>query len=756
MKHLSWRLTVGICLLVVAGGILFLVARQDAEVQADGLVNTPYPILFVTQIPIPNDFTTIGSVFGNHQATMGSVGRGGDLWIRYPDGSLKNITAAAGYGVAGFQDENGIAVRDPVVHWDGDKALFSMVVGAPPEQFQYNDYYWQLYEVSGLGLNDTPVITLVPNQPANFNNISPIYTNDDQIIFTSDRPRNGAEHLYPQLDEYESAPTVTGLWKLNPVTGALNLLNHAPSGDFTPTIDSYGRVIFTQWDHMQRDQQADADALTSPGDPLPYGSFNYENESATSAYDLADRSEVYPEPRSDRTDLLAGTNLVGHRFNHFFPWMMNQDGTELETLNHIGRQELHGYINMTINDDPNVVEYYGQYPRFNENSIENMLQIKEDPTQAGYYIGTNAPEFQTHSGGQLVAMQAAPSDNPDEIGVVYLTHPDTHAPDNSPSADHSGFYRDPLPLSDGRIIAAHTSETRADTNTGSVANPGSRYDFRLKLLAPAGNGYLENSSPLTGGVVETITYWNPDVLVTYSGELWELQPVEVKVRPRPGAPTHNLGTPEQTIFNNAGIDPADLILYMQQHDLALIVSRNVTTRDDLDFQQPFNLSVPGGVQTIGASGQIYEISFMQIFQGDQLRGYTGGYGATTPRPGRRILAAPMHDPAAIFVNPPAGSSSEWVALGLDGSMAAFVPAGRALTWQLLGPNDEEVVRERYWLTFQPGEIRVCASCHGLNLDDQAGNSIPQNPPDALYDLLIHWQQFAGETGKMYLPSISTP
>ena len=47
------------------------------------------------------------------------------------------------------------------------------------------------------------MITKVPNQPANYNNISPIYGTDDRIIFVSDRPRNGASHLYPQLDEYE-------------------------------------------------------------------------------------------------------------------------------------------------------------------------------------------------------------------------------------------------------------------------------------------------------------------------------------------------------------------------------------------------------------------------------------------------------------------------------------------------------------------------------------------------------------------------
>src|SRR5690606_2688286 len=129
--------------------------------------------------PIPADFTTIGSTFGNHKASMQDVGRGGDLWIRYPDGTLKNLTEAAGYGAAGFQNKDAIAVRDPAVHWSGEKALFSMVIGAPEEQYVYETYYWQIYEISGLGRDETPVIVKVPNQPENFNNISPIYGTDD-------------------------------------------------------------------------------------------------------------------------------------------------------------------------------------------------------------------------------------------------------------------------------------------------------------------------------------------------------------------------------------------------------------------------------------------------------------------------------------------------------------------------------------------------------------------------------------------------
>ena len=51
-----------------------------------------------------------------------------------------------------------------------------------------------------------------------------------------------------------------------------------------------------------------------------------------------------------------------------------------------------------------------------------------------------------------------------------------------------------------------------------------------------------------------------------------------------------------------------------------------------------------------------------------------------------------------------------------------------------------VVRERNWLTFQPGEIRTCASCHGLNTQDQAGGFTPLNKPEALRTLLKYWKQ----------------
>lgn len=701
-----------------------------------------YPVLFVTQVPIRQDFTTITSTFGNHKGDLSSVGRGGDLWIRYPDGTLKNLTAAAGYGIAaGLQaGASAIAVRDPSVHWSGAKAIFSMVMGAPTKQYDYNwqNVVWQLYEITGLGQNETPVITKVANQPASFNNISPVYGSDDRIIFTSDRPRNGATHLYPQRDEYELAPTVSGLWNLNPATGELRLLNHAPSGDFTPTVDSSGRVIFTQWDHLQRDQQADADADDSLGQNEcnnsgnHYGTFNYSDESANATYNLNVRAEIFPEPRTCRKDLLANTHLVGHSFNQFFPWMINQDGTEGEVLNHLGRHELHGYFEPNFDNDPNLTYHSSAVPRFNPNPIENMFQIKEDPQTPGRYYGIDAPEFGTHAAGQVIRLDAPAGLDGDQISVTYVTR---KAPTDDPN--HPGLFREPLPLSDGTLVAVHTADS--DTESGS-GETGSSYEFRLKTLTQGSDSYWSVDQPLTGGISKTLSYWSPDVLVTYSGPLWELNPVEVRTRPTPTLTQHPQAPgPEQQMFDQAQVNVADFRAWLEQNGLALAVMRNVTTRDDADTQQPFNLRVPGGVESVGKSGKIYDVAYFQFFQGDQLRGWTGCC-STTPAPGRRVIAQQLHDPAAVAANPtnPDGPTGS-VAIAADGSVAAFVPAQRAMTWQMTDPSGMGIVRERYWLTFQPGEIRVCTSCHGLNQLDQRGQHTPNNPPQALLTLLQAWK-----------------
>ncbi len=183
----------------------------------------------------------------------------------------------------------------------------------------------------------------------------------------------------------------------------------------------------------------------------------------------------------------------------------------------------------------------------------------------------------------------------------------------------------------------------------------------------------------------------------------------------------------------------DFIKWFQE--ISIGDSRNVTARDAGDKQQPFNLKIPGGASSIvPGSHTNYDITHLQFLQADYLRGYN--FGTTNIQPGRRVLATPMHDttsfnlPSTVPNAPPGGTE-----LMPDGSQATFIPAGRAVTWQLTGTNNNlSIVKERYWITFRPGEIRTCANCHGINDKDQMGRSgAPTNAPLALRQLLRYWK-----------------
>jgi hypothetical protein len=686
----------------------------------------PNPILFVTQFPIPGDFASIGSVFANHLGDIETVGRGGDLYIRYPDGTLRNLTQEAGYGQTGMQGETSIAVRDPAVHWSGTKALFSMVIGAPTSQYEQGEWFWQIYEITGFGQGQTVSITRVPGQHANYNNVQPTYGSDDSIIFVGDEPRNGQRHLYPQHDEYESTASPTGLWKLDPATGNLMLMQHSPSGSFDPFVDSFGRVIFTRWDHLQRDQQADAGT---------YGTFNYSSEAAD-AQRLDNDDEYFPEPRHE-TPAANGFSM-----NQFFPWMVNQDGGGEETINHIGRHELSSYFNYSLLGDPSLHEFIaGSPPRTNQNSAENWLQIAEDPTTPGRYLAINGPEFYTHASGQLVSIYAPPGARANTLSVTYLTSKSTATfyENNDPPANFTGHYRNPMPLSDGQLISSWAAYAGGAGNLGTRSHPDAAYKFQLQRLVPGEGGFVQAGEALTGGISKSISYYDPDVLVTYDGPLWELSPVEVRVASAPPPmPAAAMESPETQAFALEGVDVEEFSAFLKQRGLAVLVSRNVTARDSVDEQQPYNLRVPGGTQTLGNNGHVYDISYMQMLQGDQIRGIGG---VDHPRPGRRVIAQPMHDEAAFAFMPPRppGAPQGAVGIAADGSAASIVPARRALAWQTTAPDGTPVVRERYWISAQAGEVRACDGCHGVNDVNQAGLPPAQNVPQALRELLAYWR-----------------
>ena len=699
---------------------------------------TPYPILFATQVPLHTDVAARLSAFANHMTGSDQAPRGGDLMLRYPDGALRNLTREAGFGSVGEQGANAIAVREPAVHRSGAKAVFSMLVGAPGRAGARAGGVqpapvWQLYEVRGLARGERAVVTKVAGQPAGYNNVAPLYGSDEQLMFASDRPRNGAAHLYPQLDEYEATPTVTGIWRLGlasrVASGALRILNHAPSGAFTPILDSYGRVLFTRWDHQQQDQlaQRDRDAANN-GVALPFRSFNYAAEDAR-APALASRAEPFPESRSGSRGPYGEVSAFVTNF--FTIWQMNQDGSAEETLNHVGQHELaFGFLTPSFRDDPNLSNHTAESNHANRLAIRReggLFHLREDPRRAGRYVATVAREAGSFTTGPLVSLDGAPVLNGDQMRVTALTAFDAG------DAPAGGRYRNPVPLSDGRLVASHTSSDRAPEEGAALA------DLRLRLLVrDAPTGLYRAGAPLTPGIEAHVRWWSAAGRKSYDGALWELDAVEVRARPaapRTGATAAaTLEAPERAVLAQERVSEAALRAWLIKRDLALVVTRDQTSRDRADLQQPFNLQVPGGVRTVSKTspgGKVYDIAHFQFFQADQVRAYPG-------RPGRRVIAQPLHDIGSVNPANPQGPAGS-VRIAADGSTAAFVPARRALTWQSVDRAGTPIVRERNWITFQAGEMRTCASCHGTNTANQAGLAAPVNQPQALRDLLKYWK-----------------
>src|SRR5262249_28305110 len=137
-----------------------------------------------------------------------------------------------------------------------------------------------------------------------------------------------------------------------------------------------------------------------------------------------------------------------------------------------------------------------------------------------------------------------------------------------------------------------------------------RYDFRLKILQFS-SGFYAPGTLLTPGLTNRAVYWTPDTLVTQTNLLWELDAVEVVGRPRPARLQEQVAPPELAAFAAANVDLRRFQDYLRTHQLALIVSRDVTTRDHADRLQPFNLHIAGtNHQTLGASGKIYNIAWL--------------------------------------------------------------------------------------------------------------------------------------------------
>ncbi|MFC1604848.1 hypothetical protein ACFL5F_07455 [Planctomycetota bacterium] len=146
-------------------------------------------------------------------------------------GYLCKLNLRAGKVKLLLEDPQG-AVRDPQVHYDGEKILFSYRRGSTD--------YFHLYEINADGsglkqLTDGP-----------FDDIEPTYLPDGGIIFCSSRAKRWVPCWYVH---------VATLHRCDGDGGNIRMLSSNIENDNTPWMLPDGRVMYTRWEYVDRSRE---------------------------------------------------------------------------------------------------------------------------------------------------------------------------------------------------------------------------------------------------------------------------------------------------------------------------------------------------------------------------------------------------------------------------------------------------------------------------------------------------------------------
>jgi hypothetical protein len=155
----------------------------------------------------------------------------GSGWTTYePGGRLCRLNIRTGELTVLLADEQG-GVRDPVVHYDGRKILFSYRKGTSP--------HFHLYEIQidGSGLRQ---LTDGP-----FDDIEPIYLPDGDLMFVSTR-------CMRRVNCHTTETAV--LYRADADGRNIRPLSSNNEPDNTPWLLPNGQVLYTRWEYVDRNQ----------------------------------------------------------------------------------------------------------------------------------------------------------------------------------------------------------------------------------------------------------------------------------------------------------------------------------------------------------------------------------------------------------------------------------------------------------------------------------------------------------------------
>jgi len=206
---------------------------EFAALKREALLRNPLlvkqPILFVTRWQYAPDHHNTETMFLTGECNTGSYRGGGAIKVLDPaTGKVRTVVDAGAAGVA----------RDPDVHFDGQRILFSM------RKDIKDDYH--IYEVAADGTSLRQLTRL-----SNTADIDPIYLPDDNIVFSSTR-----EPKYCGCNQHIMA----NLYRMESDGANIHRIGGSTLHEGHNRLMPDGRVMYTRWEYIDRNF-GDAQAL---------------------------------------------------------------------------------------------------------------------------------------------------------------------------------------------------------------------------------------------------------------------------------------------------------------------------------------------------------------------------------------------------------------------------------------------------------------------------------------------------------------
>ncbi|MCF7973594.1 MAG: hypothetical protein K9N55_07245 [Phycisphaerae bacterium] len=196
-------------------------ASGDLTEAARALEAVDEVVFAVRELKGPHWYENIGySITGVNNKVYGA---GGYLCkLNLKDGKVTRLV----------EDPQG-ALRDPQVHYNGDKILFSWRRGGTD--------FFHLYEIKADGSG------LIQLTDGPFDDLEPTYLPDGDIIFCSTRAKRWVPCWYTQ---------VATLHRCDKDGSHIHMLSSNIEQDNTPWVLPDGRILYTRWEYVDRSREA--------------------------------------------------------------------------------------------------------------------------------------------------------------------------------------------------------------------------------------------------------------------------------------------------------------------------------------------------------------------------------------------------------------------------------------------------------------------------------------------------------------------